>query len=72
MNVPGFGREADEAADQVRKGKMPEKTYLPMHPEARLTAAERDQLVRGLAATFGGEGGGEKGGEQGGGDGDHD
>jgi len=43
-----------------------------MHPEARLTAAERDQLVRGLAATFGGEGGGEKGGEQGGGDGDHD
>ena len=72
VNVPGFGREADEAADQVRKGKMPEKTYLPMHPEARLTAAERDHLVRGLAATFGGEGGGEKGGEQGGGDGDHD
>ena len=69
-NVPGFGRDADEAADQVRSGEMPEKTYLPTHPGAWLSAAERDQLVRGLAATFGGEGG--AGGESGTGDGDHD
>ncbi|MFB9083882.1 heme-binding domain-containing protein [Deinococcus wulumuqiensis] len=61
VNVPGFGREADEAAGQVRSGEMPEKTYLPLHPEARLTATERDQLVRGLAATFGAEGGTERG-----------
>lgn len=61
VNVPGFGREADEAAGQVRSGEMPEKTYLPLHPEARLTATERDQLVRGLAATFGAEGGAERG-----------
>lgn len=51
--MPGFGRDADEAAGQVREGEMPEKTYLPLHPEARLSAAERDRLVRGLAATFG-------------------
>lgn len=56
INTPGFGREADEAANEVRKGKMPEPTYLPMHPEARLSDAERDQLIRGLQATFGGEG----------------
>ncbi|RJF69012.1 cytochrome C [Deinococcus cavernae] len=55
INTPGFGRDADEAASQVRKGAMPEKTYLPMHPEARLTDTERDQLIRGLQATFGGE-----------------
>lgn len=55
VNVPGFGRDADEAAGQVRRGKMPEPTYLPLHPEARLTDAERQQLIRGLAATFGDE-----------------
>lgn len=56
INTTGFGREADEAANEVRAGKMPEPTYLPMHPEARLRDAERDQLIRGLQATFGGEG----------------
>lgn len=61
VNVPGFGREADEAANTVRKGTMPEPTYLPLHPEARLSAAERDALIRGLAATFGSEGGREGG-----------
>ncbi len=61
VNVPGFGREADEAAGQVRSGEIPEKTDLPLHPEARLTATEHDQLVRGLAATFGAEGGAERG-----------
>lgn len=55
VNVPGFGRDADEAAGQVRRGKMPEPTYLPLHPEARLTDAERQQLIQGLAATFGDE-----------------
>lgn len=55
VNVPGFGGDADEAAGQVRRGKMPEPTYLPLHPEARLTDAEREQLIQGLAATFGEE-----------------
>lgn len=62
---PGFGREAEEAAEQVEQGEMPEPTYLPLHPEARLSAPERDMLIRGLAATFGSDGGGE-GGERGG------
>ena len=56
VNVPGFGRAADEAAGTVKDGSMPHWTYLPMHPEARLSAAEKQSLIRGLQATFGGEG----------------
>lgn len=52
-SIKGFGREAYEAAETVQKGKMPEKTYLPTHPEARLTDAEKQQLIVGLLATFG-------------------
>lgn len=47
------GSEADDAADTVREGEMPPRSYLLLHPEARLTAAERDQLARGLDASLG-------------------
>ncbi len=60
-------READEAAKSVQKGEMPMPIYGIMHPEARLTAAEKDALIRGLQATFGGKLNGD--GQQ---DGDHD
>jgi mono/diheme cytochrome c family protein len=50
----------DEAAEQVRKGEMPLPIYLPTHPEARLSAIEKEQLIQGLQATFGGESGGEE------------
>lgn len=46
---------AREAAEEVSSGEMPLWFYLPLHPAARLTAAETDELVRGLKATFGGE-----------------
>ena len=51
-----------EAAETVRKGEMPLRGYLLMHPDARLSGAERRQLAQGLAATFapfGGAAGGE-------------
>jgi len=48
-------RHADEAAKEVREGEMPLRSYLWFHPEARLGAAERRDLVAGLAATFGEE-----------------
>lgn len=32
---------------------MPESSALPLHPGARVSATERDQLVPGLEATFG-------------------
>lgn len=44
--------EADEAAETVREGEMPPRSYLLLHPEARLTDAERDQLARGLDASL--------------------
>jgi mono/diheme cytochrome c family protein len=61
LNVSMWGQqrnEGDEAAEAVREGEMPMKIYLPTHPEARLTPAEREQLITGLTATFGDEGGG--------------
>ena len=48
-------RDADEAAKSVQKGEMPMPIYVTLHPEARLTATERDALIQGLQATFGGK-----------------
>ncbi|NTU94339.1 MAG: heme-binding domain-containing protein [Chlorobiaceae bacterium] len=57
FNVSEWGREGknegDEAAEETRKGKMPPWFYLPAHPEAKLTPAEKEELANGLAATFG-------------------
>jgi hypothetical protein len=44
--------EADEAAKTVREREMPPRSYLLLHPEARLTDAERDLLARGLDASL--------------------
>jgi hypothetical protein len=46
---------AAEMARQVNSGKMPLPQYLLMHPEARLTDAEKKQLIAGLTATLGSE-----------------
>jgi hypothetical protein len=44
---------AGQAAEVTRNGKMPPWYYLPLHPEAQLSPAERQALVKGLSATFG-------------------
>jgi mono/diheme cytochrome c family protein len=36
----------------IKEGEMPPPQYLMMHPEARLTQAEKDQLVQGIQATL--------------------
>ena len=41
-----------EAAETVTKGEMPLTGYLALHPDARLTGAERRLLADGLTATF--------------------
>ena len=55
LNFSEWDREQDEdaadAADEVEEGVMPLDRYLLVHPEARLTDAERAELVRGLEAT---------------------
>jgi hypothetical protein len=43
---------AAEAGETVAEGEMPPGDYLLAHPEARLTAEERNALARGLDATF--------------------
>jgi len=56
LNFSEWGRgneEAAEAGDQVRDGEMPPRSYLLLHPEARLSAAEKAALARGLDASLG-------------------
>jgi mono/diheme cytochrome c family protein len=57
INVKDFGEEAGNAAEVIQNGKMPEPSYLPLHPEARLSDVETAQLIAGVRATFGAEGG---------------
>lgn len=58
LNVSQWGQgeqEAEEAAEEVEEGNMPIPAYLITHPEADLTPAEKEELIRGLEATFGEE-----------------
>lgn len=59
FNVSAWGvqkkNEADDAAKEVREGSMPPWFYLPTHPEARLSDAEKQELITGLEKTFGKE-----------------
>jgi len=45
--------EAHEAGEVVMEREMPPDYYLALHPEARLTDAERKALAGGLDATMG-------------------
>jgi hypothetical protein len=47
-------KEAHEAAEQVQKGEMPLWFYVPLHPQANLSAEEKQMLIRGLQASTGG------------------
>jgi len=51
-NRPKMARELSK---EIRKGKMPLRSYLITHPEARLTAEQRQQLVDGLTVTVNGQ-----------------
>jgi mono/diheme cytochrome c family protein len=45
-------QDADEAAEQIEEGEMPLWFYVPLHPEADLSAAEKQELINGLSAMF--------------------
>lgn len=57
FNVSAWGaqkrNEGEDAAEELEEGEMPLVIYVPLHPEARLSADEREQLIAGLRATFG-------------------
>jgi hypothetical protein len=57
----GYKLNGGEMAEQIEDGEMPPRIYLPPHPEANLTAQEKETLIAGLIATFGGERGGDRG-----------
>jgi hypothetical protein len=52
----GDEEEAGELGESVLEGAMPPTQYVLLHPAARLTAAEKDALVRGLSALASGGG----------------
>jgi hypothetical protein len=41
-------RGAGEMIEAIQSGRMPPAVYLPMHPSAQLTSAEKQQLITGL------------------------
>lgn len=43
----------NETAEVIRNGKMPMPIYLVLHPKARLTSTEKQDLIKGLNATLG-------------------
>lgn len=45
-------RKTSLASEEVENGHMPPWFYLPLHPRAQLTAAEKKALVDGLDNTF--------------------
>lgn len=51
MNFSDWGEysvRTDKVIRQIEEGEMPPASYLPLHPEARLTEAEKARLVEGL------------------------
>ncbi len=59
-NVSEWGQaeqNCGDSAETLAEGSMPPRSYVLLHPSARLDAAERDALIQGLLATFGGEDG---------------
>lgn len=44
----GSQQRTGEIAEVIHGGEMPPAIYLPMHPSAKLTAAEKLQLITGL------------------------
>lgn len=45
-------REALAAVEQIEKGNMPLPIYVPLNPEAWLSAEEKQALIHGIEATF--------------------
>lgn len=54
MNLStGYEVEAQELIEEIERGSMPLPIYLPLHPEARLTDAQRAQLIVGIETSLG-------------------
>jgi hypothetical protein len=56
-------QEGEDAVESVQDGSMPPDYYGWLHPKARLSSEERQALIRGFQAMFGGGGEGEEEGD---------
>lgn len=45
-------KDKKKMVKEVEEGKMPLQNYLPLHPAAQLSDAEKQQLIEGLGATY--------------------
>jgi hypothetical protein len=54
FNISVRSGRAGESVQQIRSGQMPLADYVLIHPNANLTAAEKQELMQGLQKTFGG------------------
>jgi hypothetical protein len=45
-------RDVREIVGEIEEGGMPPAIYLPLHKDAQLTAAEKQQLITGLTNTL--------------------
>jgi hypothetical protein len=52
MNARKLSEMPQEIAEVVQEGEMPMPIYLPLHPSANLSAAEKQSLVTGLQQTL--------------------
>ena len=53
LNLSTGDFELDEMVEAVREGSMPPLQYKPTHSGARLSSKDKEDLIRGLEATFG-------------------
>jgi hypothetical protein len=59
LNFSAWGQrenEVDHASRLIQRGEMPPSYYGLLHPNAKLTAAEKEQLINGLTQLGGGFG----------------
>ena len=56
LSMKDRAKALEEAAETVQEGEMPLDSYVWMHPEARLNAAQRDLLVQWFDANGGKDG----------------
>lgn len=62
LNLSTGEADVGEMIEVIRDGSMPPWVYKPLHSGARLSGQEKQDLIRGLQATFGAGGGGGAGG----------
>lgn len=53
LNLSTARPDVAEMVEAIRDGSMPPWQYKPLHPAGRLSDRERQDLIRGLRATFG-------------------